>query len=562
MTDIDALDAAIDTLSSVAPPERRDAVIALRDRVRERRLRVLVAGEAKRGKSTVLNRILGRDILPTGVLPLTAIATTVRVDRAAKEHIVVHFLDGRVERHGLDALPSFVTETDNPGNNRNVAEVLVALSDAEQGVDRVDLIDTPGTGSVFTHNTEAARRAYGGLDAVLVVLGANPPISASEVDLLTEVASLAVRIFVLVNKTDQLTAEELTQTVEFTQRIVDDAAVNVPVWPVSARMFDRGLTNFLAAFQNYVRTDSDDDLLHALARHAARLITQLQDETSLELAVLRSNSAEHRDQIRLFAERIEALTEQTATLHDSVDVALRRVVRALTADASLLAPEVVARAKDIAARAYDAAGERARVERAAVSRGRAVEATVTAVESWREAQAVALQGALQRLADDLNGDVERQIAELRSDAETMLAIALTLPFDGVELLSNRRFWYATDPPMSWDLPGAQLARHSGPGADRRTRRRLIDDVGRMADQQVGRARSDLQARVTDSVRQLKRQLTTKHADLLAQLRRVLAVGEEFASRNTRDASAQLEVLLARQAALASARADLPGHSGR
>jgi GTPase Era involved in 16S rRNA processing len=38
---------------------------------------VLVAGEAKRGKSTLVNALIGRAVLPAGVTPLTALATTV-----------------------------------------------------------------------------------------------------------------------------------------------------------------------------------------------------------------------------------------------------------------------------------------------------------------------------------------------------------------------------------------------------------------------------------------------------------------------------------------------------
>jgi len=46
-------------------------IASLRDRLASRRLRVLVAGEAKRGKSTLVNALLGRPLLPTGVPPLT-----------------------------------------------------------------------------------------------------------------------------------------------------------------------------------------------------------------------------------------------------------------------------------------------------------------------------------------------------------------------------------------------------------------------------------------------------------------------------------------------------------
>jgi len=70
--------AAFDGLSALGGEADRAALAELRGRLRERRLRVLVAGEAKRGKSTLINALLGRAVLPAGVTPLTALATTVR----------------------------------------------------------------------------------------------------------------------------------------------------------------------------------------------------------------------------------------------------------------------------------------------------------------------------------------------------------------------------------------------------------------------------------------------------------------------------------------------------
>lgn len=66
---------------------------ALRERLRAARLRVLVVGEAKRGKSTLVNALLGREVLPTGVTPLTALPTT--VTHGTGEAMEVAFTDGR-----------------------------------------------------------------------------------------------------------------------------------------------------------------------------------------------------------------------------------------------------------------------------------------------------------------------------------------------------------------------------------------------------------------------------------------------------------------------------------
>ena len=60
---------------------------------------MLVAGEAKRGKSTLINALLGRAVLPAGVTPLTAVATTVRY--GDDPHAEVRFADGHEEKQPL-----------------------------------------------------------------------------------------------------------------------------------------------------------------------------------------------------------------------------------------------------------------------------------------------------------------------------------------------------------------------------------------------------------------------------------------------------------------------------
>src|SRR6266496_6849386 len=72
-----SLDAPLDRLAPLLPAPDREQLAALRERQRRGWLRVPVAAESKRGKSTLLHALLGRDVLPAGVLPLTAVTTTV-----------------------------------------------------------------------------------------------------------------------------------------------------------------------------------------------------------------------------------------------------------------------------------------------------------------------------------------------------------------------------------------------------------------------------------------------------------------------------------------------------
>lgn len=92
-------------------------------RLRESRFHLAVMGQFKRGKSTLINALLGESVLPTGILPLTSIATEVRHGSARRAEVV--FEDGRRETVAVDDLALYCTEKHNPGNHKRVARVEV-----------------------------------------------------------------------------------------------------------------------------------------------------------------------------------------------------------------------------------------------------------------------------------------------------------------------------------------------------------------------------------------------------------------------------------------------------
>ena len=192
---------ALGELAALGTERDREQLAALLDRLDAARLRVLVAGEAKRGKSTLVNALLGRDVLPSGVTPLTAVTTTVRY--GDDERAEVRFLDGHDEKHPLAALSDLVTERGNPGNRRRIAGVTVYVA-APVLAGGVELVDTPGTGSVFEWDTRRPMRRCGRWTRRVFVLTADPPVSASERDLLEQVAGLSVTTFAVLNKADHL----------------------------------------------------------------------------------------------------------------------------------------------------------------------------------------------------------------------------------------------------------------------------------------------------------------------------------------------------------------------
>jgi hypothetical protein len=166
-------------------------------------------------------RALGRALLPAGVTPLTALATTVRY--GDDPHAEVRFADGHEEKQPLSALPDLVTERGNPANRRRIAAVTVHL-DAPLLAGGVERVDTPGTGSVFAWDTAAAHEALETMDADVFVLTADPPVSVAERDLYAKVSDPSVATFTVLNKADHLDEAGLSEAAEFTGRVLAEAS--------------------------------------------------------------------------------------------------------------------------------------------------------------------------------------------------------------------------------------------------------------------------------------------------------------------------------------------------
>src|SRR5947209_17489419 len=95
-----------------------ESTLSLRQKLADRRFNVVVAGEFKRGKTTFVNALLGAEVLPAAVVPLTSIVTAVTWGERPRAE--VRFLDGRTQGVLPEELAHYVTERENPRNELNV----------------------------------------------------------------------------------------------------------------------------------------------------------------------------------------------------------------------------------------------------------------------------------------------------------------------------------------------------------------------------------------------------------------------------------------------------------
>jgi small GTP-binding protein len=531
----DVLAAALDGLSALADPQDRAALNELHDRLRQRRLRVLVAGEAKRGKSTLINALLGRQVLPSGVTPLTALATAVRYGR--DEGVTAVLRDGRSESYPVAALDDLVTERGNPGNRRGLASVTVTI-DVPLLTRGVELVDTPGTGSVYAHNTAEAELALETMDAAVFVLTADPPVSATERDLMSRVARLSVSMFVVLNKADYLSADawqdggsvdgspdghrrsELAEALEFTASVAAEAAGRpVRLYPLSARAAltapgDTGFTAFAADFTDYLDSGRASDLRQSVAGHAKRLAHSLRDETDLTRRAGQMRTGAASGRVEAFRERLAAVAVRR---QDAADLAAAESARLLAAlnEAAEQATKVAAgrvRGNIDAHLAAEVQSAPADIERA--GRARLGELAVAEAEAWRQDQTLRLEEGLTRLDERLAGELRAELDAVREAAEELLGLALAVPGPSERLVPDLRFFYVAGDQAGQTelLAGAIRRRLPGETGRRRAREHLRREAVDLVPQQIGRARADLQYRLAEATRRLIRDVEARYTE--------------------------------------------------
>jgi small GTP-binding protein len=583
----DPLVAALTELAALGGDDDRATLDTLGGRLAGRRLRVLVAGEAKRGKSTLVNALLGRPVLPMGVTPLTALATTVRYGQ--DEGATAVYRDGRTEDFPLSALDDFVTERGNPGNRRALASVTVVV-DAPVLACGAELVDTPGTGSVYAHNTAEAEAALETMDAAVFVLTADPPVSASERELVARVAELSVTMFVVLNKADYLAgygtglgnmtepasggsggtgaaaagrggangSSELAEALEFTVRVASEAAGRpVRVWPVSARAalsggHDPGFTAFAADFTGYLDRGRAADLRLSVAGHARRMAESLRDEAVLARRATQMRAGSAADRVAEFAARLAAVAVRR---QDAADLASAESAR-LLAELNEAAEQAV---RDGAARVGRqmeallmgdlAAATAAEIQSA--GRARLGELAVQEAEQWRQEQAERLEQGLAKLDARLTADLQAELSAVRDAAAELLGLTLTVPGPGQRLAPDLRFFYlvAEQAGQTELLAGAIRTRLPGNAGRRRARAYLHREAAGLVPQQIGRARADLQYRLAEATRQLVRAIGARYAESTFRLESALRTAAITRETTTEDAARLDHELAARQQTL-------------
>lgn len=323
----------------------------LATRVSEGRFYVTCVGQFKRGKSTLINALIGQSVLPTGFIPVTAVPTVIRFGDSPKARIRTR--EGSWKDTLISDLDQYVTEELNPENQKGVqgAEVFVPSPLLSSGM---CIVDTPGLGSVFTGNTAATTAFIPHIDAALVVVGADPPLAGEELTLVEAVGKQVKELILIINKADRTSDEERAAASAFTRQLLEKRLYREigPVFEVSAqertenRGPERDWRKLIQSLRSLVENSGRQLVRDACERGLQRLSEQV-------LAVI----SEQRDALRRPIEDSERRINVMKKTIAEAERSMRDLVFLLMAEQQRLSDIFVIRHKTFVALALPKAKE-------------------------------------------------------------------------------------------------------------------------------------------------------------------------------------------------------------
>ncbi len=305
------------------------------ERIADGRFYVACVGQFKRGKSTLLNALIGQAILPAGVLPVTSVPTILRFGEIPSARL--RRTDLRWTDIAIDEIEQYVSEEKNPENVKGVAalEIFVPSRLLASGM---CLVDTPGLGSTFAGNSKSTREFLPHMDAMLVVVGADPPISGEELDLVERAAGEIHELLFVLNKADRVSPSDLSTASDFARRVLEQRIHRkIPeIFEISAlerlegRGPERGWSKLRHALERLVqcsgKTLVDEAAERSIRRISVHLLKVIDEDRRALLQPLELTKARIADLRRTVERAGEAVRDLGALLASEQERLSRSIV--------------------------------------------------------------------------------------------------------------------------------------------------------------------------------------------------------------------------------------------
>jgi len=501
---------------------------------------LVILGQFKRGKTTLINSLIGKEILPSSVVPLTSVVTILK--HSGEINCNIYMQDGSEKIVRLEELTDYITEKGNPKNIKNVrcARIQYPSPFLEKGM---LLVDTPGVGSTFLHNTETTYEFLDHLDAALFLMSADVPISQVEKELLDTIKGSTQKIFFVLNKIDNLTPQEIGEISAFNKHVLEEMGFAVQgILPISARealkakitnnevlLSQSGLLNLEEALNRFLSLEKGNVVLNTAISKINRIATQKLSQIAIEKKTLLASGEELENKLGTFHKLVANLKQDREDivylLKGEADKQCQKVEEMLKTLEENEVPRTKQCLQDFFEKNPDAHPAALRDEMQKVIK----EEIVKGFDIFRKDTERIISNNIQETFSRFTKRSNNIIQEFKTAAEILFEVVMD-PFEfSVELTGNAGFYYMVQEYTApTDEEVKSILRTFLPKS--MSRKMVLNEMLERAPSDVsrncGRTRYDLTSRIRKTIDHYAKHLQNLGSDLISQIEHAIQKGQE------------------------------------
>ncbi|MBW7898688.1 Bacterial dynamin-like protein [Candidatus Brocadiaceae bacterium B188] len=531
---------------------------------------LVVIGQFKRGKTTLINSLIGEEILPSSIVPLTSIVTIIKYGEEIG--CLVTMKDGSEKKICIEELPEYVTEKGNPKNIRGVrcARIGYPSPFLEKGI---LLVDTPGVGSTFLHNTETTYEFLDHLDAALFLMSADVPVSQVEKELLDTIKGSTRKIFFVLNKIDNFTAKEIEEIAAFNKQVLEEMGFTVQeIWPVSARealkaktvnndiqLSQSGLLGLEDALGSFLSLEKGKIVLNTTISRTKRFISLKLSQIAIEKKTMEASGEELENKINTFHQLVANLKQDKEDMKyllkgesDKIGFNVEEMLKILEGKET---PRIRQSLTDFYEKNPDLNPTVLRDEMQKVIK----EEIVKGFDAFRKDTERVISEIIQETFSRFTSRSNNIINEFKMAAETLFEISMEQCEYFVELARNTGFYYMIQEytaPTEEEVKSILRTLLPKSLSRRMVFNEMLDRASSDISRNCGRTRSDLTVRISKTIDHYSKQLNDLGSDLIARIEQAIQKGQERRSAGSESIRLEQGVLANKTRALEEQKENL------
>ena len=259
-------------------------------------MKVAITGQFSSGKSTFLNALLSKNILPTGITPVTSKVNYIKYGDELK--IKIKYVDGREEFQSVEHIAKF---TDQRGEVEEIEylTLYVPLNLLKE----VEFVDTPGLNSQAITDTTTTQKVLKEVDGIIWLSLIDNAGKLSEAKVLEEYLNeYQNKSLCVLNQKDKFSKEQVVQTTQYVKKSF--AEFFSEVIPISAKqalesrshdknvLIDEELEEFLAKLSKDIKSNTLTDIKSSFESYQQDVDTILSSDLNKNIELLKESNIE------------------------------------------------------------------------------------------------------------------------------------------------------------------------------------------------------------------------------------------------------------------------------